>query len=82
MEIGEYFKTAKGTGALAMADSKGVVDVAIFAVPHLIDHETIVFIMTEKLAHQNLQSNPHAAYLFMEDEDPWQIISGTMGEKS
>ena len=69
MEIGEYFKMAKGTGVLATTDSKGVVNVAIYAVPHVIDRETIAFIMTDKLTHQNLQSNPHAAYLFMEEED-------------
>jgi hypothetical protein len=72
MEIGEYFKTAKGTGVLATADSEGVVDVAIYAVPHVIDHETIAFIMTDKLTHYNLQSNPHAAYLFMEDGDRYK----------
>jgi hypothetical protein len=72
MEIGEYFRTAKGTGVLATADSKGVVDVAIYAVPHVIDQETIAFIMTDKLMHQNLQSNPHAAYLFMEDDDRYK----------
>jgi len=72
MDIGEYFKAAKGTGVLATADSKGVVGVAIFAVPHVIDHETVAFIMTDKLTHQNLQSNPHAAYLFMEEEDRYK----------
>jgi hypothetical protein len=72
MKIGDYFGTARGTGVLATADSKGVVDVAIYAVPHVIDHETIAFIMTDKLTHQNLQSNPHAAYLFMEDEDRYK----------
>ena len=72
MENAEYFRTAKGTGVLATADSKGVVDVAVYAVPHVIDHETIAFIMTDKLTRQNLQSNPHAAYLFMEDEDRYK----------
>ena len=72
MEIAEYFRTAKGTGVLATADSEGIVDVSVYAVPHVIDHETIAFIMTDKLTHQNLQSNPHAAYLFMEDEDRYK----------
>ena len=72
MEIGEYFKTTKGTGVLATADSEGVVGVAIYAVPHVIDRETIAFIMTDKLTHRNLQSNPHAAYLFMEEEDRYK----------
>jgi hypothetical protein len=30
------------------------------------DEETIAFIMTDRLTHKNLRSNPHAAYLFME----------------
>jgi hypothetical protein len=69
MKIGEYFRLAKGTGVLATADSKGVVDVAVYALPHVIDDENIAFIMPDKLTHQNLQSNPHAAYLFLEEED-------------
>jgi putative heme iron utilization protein len=69
MKISEYFKTAKGTGVLATADSNGRVDVAFYAIPHVRDEDTIAFIMTDRLTHQNLQSNPHAAYLFMEEEE-------------
>ena len=72
MKIGEYFKTAKGRGVLATADSGGRVDAAIYAVPHVIDEETVAFIMAEKLTHQNLQSNPHAAYLFTEEEEKFK----------
>lgn len=74
MKIREYFKTAKGRGVLATADSSGKVDVAIYAVPHVIDEETIAFIMTDKLTHQNLQSNPHAAYLFTEEEEEFKGV--------
>ncbi len=74
MKIGEYFKTAKGRGVLATADSSGKVDVAIYAVPHVIDEGTIAFIMTDKLTHQNLQSNPHAAYLFTEEEEEFKGV--------
>jgi hypothetical protein len=85
MKIGEYFRLAKGTGVLATADSKGVVDAAIYAVPHVIDDETIAFIMTEKLTHENLQSNPHAAYLFLEEDDRLKgkrlILTKTKEEK-
>ena len=69
MKISEYFKTAKGTGILATADAKGPVDVAIYAKPHVIDDENIAFIMAEKLTHENLKSNPYAAYMFLEEED-------------
>jgi hypothetical protein len=33
----------------------------------VMDEETIAFIMRDRLTHANLQSNPHAAYLFRED---------------
>jgi hypothetical protein len=72
MKIGDYFGTTKGTGVLATADSKGVVDIAIYAAPHVIDDETVAFIMADRLTHHNLQSNPHAAYLFMEGEDKYK----------
>jgi len=72
MKIGDYFGTTKGTGVLATADSKGVVDIAIYASPHVIDDETVAFIMADRLTHHNLQSNPHAAYLFMEGEDKYK----------
>lgn len=67
MNISEYFEKAKGRGILATADSEGKVDVAVYASPHVMDDETVAFIMRDRLTHHNLQSNPHAAYLFMED---------------
>ena len=66
MKLSEYFESAKGHGVLATADSAGKVDAAIYARPHFMDEETVAFIMTDRLTHQNLQSNPYAAYLFME----------------
>ncbi len=72
MKISEYFKTAQGRGVLATADSSGKVGVAIYAVPHVIDEGTIAFLMTDKLTHQNLQSNLHAAYLFTEEEEKYK----------
>jgi len=67
MELKEYFEKQKGTGVLATSDADGKVDVAIYAKPHFMDDGTIAFIMADKLSHHNLQSNPHAAYLFMEE---------------
>jgi hypothetical protein len=67
MNIAEYFKHAKGRGMLATADGEGKVDAAIYASPHIFDDGTIAFIMRDRLTHHNLQSNPHAAYLFMEE---------------
>ena len=62
----EYFDNTKGTGVLATANADGVVDVAIYARPHVLDEETVAFIMRDRLSHTNLRSNPHAAYLFHE----------------
>ena len=67
MNLSEYFENAKGVGVLGSADADGRVDVAIYARPHVIDEQTVAFIMADRLTHQNVQSNPHAAYLFKEE---------------
>jgi len=66
MKLRKYFESVKGRGVLATADGEGKVDAAIYATPHFIEDETIAFIMRDRLTHNNLQSNPHAAYLFIE----------------
>jgi hypothetical protein len=66
MNLKEYFESVKGRGVLATADAEGKVDAAIYATPHFIDDNTLAFIMRDRLTHHNLQSNPYAAYLFME----------------
>ncbi len=67
MTLREYFENTAGTGVLATADGDGRVDAAIYARPHLMDDGSIAFIMLDRLTHKNLESNPHAAYLFVED---------------
>jgi hypothetical protein len=66
MNLSEYFKNAAGHGVLATADAEGKVNAAIYSRPHFINEETIAYIMTERLTHENLRSNPHAAYIFIE----------------
>lgn len=67
MDLAAYFESTKGTGVLATADSEGKVDAAIYARPHIDAEGTIAFIMRDRLTHHNLQSNPRATYLFIED---------------
>ena len=67
MNITEYFKTAKGFGVLATADSEGKVDVAFYTIPHIVDEKVVAFVMRDRLSHQNLQSNPYCAYMFLEN---------------
>jgi hypothetical protein len=67
MDLQEYFEKHKGSGILATADADGNVDLAVYARPHVNDDETLAFIMRDRLSHQNLQSNPRAAYIFLEE---------------
>ena len=67
MELKDYFENTKGVGVLATADGDGKVDAAIYARPHFMEDGTLAVIMRDRLTHHNLQSNPHATFLFMED---------------
>ncbi len=67
MELKDYFENTKGVGVLATADGDGKVDAAIYARPHFMEDGTLAVIMRDRLTHHNLQSNPHAAFLFMEE---------------
>jgi hypothetical protein len=66
MELKEYFENNKGTGILATADSEGKVDAAVYARPSVMEDGSLAFIMRDRLTHQNLQSNSHATYMFIE----------------
>ncbi len=70
MELRDYFEKAKGLGVLATADGTGAVNAAVYARPHFLDEgddKTLAFIMADRLNHANIQSNPRAAYLFVEE---------------
>ena len=66
MNLKDYFEKTEGTGILATADKSGKVDAAVYSRPHILDDGSVAFIMRDRLTHSNLQSNPHAAYLFIE----------------
>jgi len=67
MTLKEYFETNKGLGILSTADSQGKVDAAVYSRPHFMEDGTLALVMRDRLSHTNLQSNPHAMYLFKED---------------
>jgi len=71
VKLSEYFEARKGRGIIATADSTGQLTAAIYARPHFFDENTLAFIMADRLTHKNLQSNPHAVYLFMESGDKY-----------
>jgi hypothetical protein len=66
MQLEKYFENVKGIGVFSSADSRGKVDAAIYARPHVMADGTIAFIMRDRLTHHNLAENPYASYLFVE----------------
>jgi len=67
MTLSNYFEKAKGKGIIATADAKGNVGMAVYARPHFMTEKTVAFIMADRQMHKNLQSNPNASYLFLEE---------------
>lgn len=67
MDLKDYFDNAQGLGVLATSDAAGKVDAAVYSRPHVMAEDTVAFIMHDRLSHHNLESNPHAAYVFVED---------------
>ena len=67
MELKNYFENTKGLGVLSTADNHGKVNSAVYSRPHVMEDGSLAFIMRDRLTHKNIQSNPHAIYLFRED---------------
>ena len=65
MNLKEIFKHY-GIGIMATANSAGSVNTAVYARPHVIDDQTLVWGMTDKRTFRNIAENPHASYLFRE----------------
>ena len=72
MSLKEYFETNRGIGVLSTADSDGNVDSAIYGRPNFMEDGTVAMIMRDRLSHHNLQSNPHATYLFKQEGAGYQ----------
>jgi hypothetical protein len=74
MKLSEYFENVKGVGVLATADKNGIINAAIYARPYFLDKEdetTIAFIMGDRKSHDNVQVNPNAAYMYIEEGDDY-----------
>ena len=66
MDLKNYFEKTRGMGVLSTADDQGRVNAAVYARPRVLEDGSLAFIMRDRLTHHNLQSNPHAAFLFHE----------------
>ena len=66
-ELKEYFENITGVGILSTASAEGRVDAAVYSRPHVMEDDTLAFIMRDRLTHKNIRENPHAIYLFIEE---------------
>ncbi len=63
MNLNELFQQ-QGLGVMATASKDGAVNTAVYARPHIIDENTLVWGMTDKRTFSNVSHNPFASYLF------------------
>jgi len=66
MNLHDYFNEKSGFGVISTSNSSGEVNSAVYAKPHVIDGNTIAFIMRDRLTHNNILQNPQAHYMFIE----------------
>jgi hypothetical protein len=72
MSLGEYFENTKGLGVLATSDAEGNVNTALYGRPHVMDENTVAFIMNERMSYANVQANPRAAFMFVEHTEGYK----------
>ena len=63
MKLDEVLKQG-GHGVFATASRGGEVNTAVYAVPHLVDRETVAWGMTDGRTWDNVRQNPHASYAY------------------
>ena len=88
MKLSEYFSKANGVGVLATTDASGQVNQAIYAKPLFLDKDddgSCSFVMANRLTHDNVQHNPSASYLFIEEGEGYlgkRLSLVVLGEES
>ena len=85
MSLAEYFQSTEGIAILATCDSDGNVDLAIYSRPYVIDENKIAFSMLERTSFSNIESNPKAAYMFIEHDEGYKgkrLYLTKVGEES
>lgn len=63
MKLEEVLKPG-GRGIIATASKDGEVNTAVYAVPHVVDAETVAWGMTDGRTWNNVRQNPRAAYAY------------------
>ena len=65
MNIGDVLKPG-GRGVIGTASKDGVVNMAVYAVPSVVDDETVAWGMTDGRTWNNVRENPNASYTYFE----------------
>lgn len=65
MKIGDVLKP-EGRGVIGTASKDGVVNMAVYAVPNVVDDETVAWGMTDGRTWNNVRENPNASYTYFE----------------
>ena len=63
MTIGDVLKPG-GRGVIGTASKTGVVNMAVYAIPHIVDKETVAWGMTDGRTLDNVRENPNASYAY------------------
>ena len=63
MNIADVLKPG-GRGVIGTASKAGVVNMAVYAVPHVVDNETVAWWMTDGRTWNNVRENPNASYTY------------------
>jgi len=69
MNLHNYFEGKSGFGVISTSNNQGEVNSAVYAKPHIINSNTIAFIMRDRLTRKNVNENPQANYMFIEHKE-------------
>ncbi len=84
MNLHDYFSGKSGFGVISTSNNQGEVNSAVYAKPHIVDNNTIAFIMRDRLTRKNVNENSQAHYMFIEHNHGFNGVrlSLTMLEES
>jgi hypothetical protein len=68
MKIGDVLKPG-GRGVIGTASKTGVVNMAVYAVPQVVDDDTLAWGMTDGRTWNNVRENPNASYTYFAPGD-------------
>ncbi len=65
MDLKEMLKPG-GKGVFSTASGSGIVNSAVYAVPHVVDKDMLAWGMIDGRTWSNIHENPHASYAYFE----------------